>query len=177
MKDFVTFSQQIETELDKELNAANLSLSKREKEIAVLIQERDRYKEEIQRFRAEQYSKDMKLNDELQELRAEKENLLNAVHKLEQKNDDLERELRITCETLKDTERKLNEELEMRALLITELDSKEDLKVSSSRLSDFQRLRLVERDSSNKCILDKLEEGIIRRFIEYAKIVTCWLVE
>ncbi|VDM17469.1 unnamed protein product [Wuchereria bancrofti] len=44
LKDFVTFSQQIETELDKELNAANLSLSKREKEIAVLTQERDRYK-------------------------------------------------------------------------------------------------------------------------------------
>ncbi|EJW76064.1 NudE nuclear distribution [Wuchereria bancrofti] len=131
LKDFVTFSQQIETELDKELNAANLSLSKREKEIAVLTQERDRYKEEAQRFRAEQYSKDMKLNDELQELRAEKENL-------------------ITCETLKDTEKKLNEELEVRALLITELDSKEDLKVSLSKLSDFQRLRLVERESSNK---------------------------
>ncbi|VDN83100.1 unnamed protein product [Brugia pahangi] len=139
LKDFVTFSQQIETELDKELNAANLSLSKREKEIAVLIQERDRYKEEIQRFRAEQYSKDMKLNDELQELRAEKENLLNVVHKLEQKNDDLERELRITCETLKDTEKKLNEELEMRALLITELDSKEDLKIRCQRLEDEVR--------------------------------------
>lgn len=44
LKDFVTFSQQIEAELDKELNAANSSLSKREKEIAVLVQERDRYK-------------------------------------------------------------------------------------------------------------------------------------
>ncbi|EFO22091.1 nudE nuclear distribution [Loa loa] len=139
LKDFVTFSQQIEAELDKELNAANLSLSKREKEIAVLVQERDRYKEEAQRFRAEQYSKDMKLNDELQELRTEKENLMNAVHKLEQKNDDLERELRITCETLKDTEKKLNEELEMRALLTTELDSKEDLKVRCQRLEDEVR--------------------------------------
>lgn len=44
LKDFVTFSQQIEAELDKELNAANLLLSKREKENAVLVQERDRYK-------------------------------------------------------------------------------------------------------------------------------------
>ncbi|KAM3726656.1 Nuclear distribution protein [Dirofilaria immitis] len=139
LKDFVTFSQQIETELDKELNAANLSLSKREKEIAVLIQERDRYKEEAQRFRAEQFNRDMKLNDELQELRVEKENLMNAVHKLEQKNDDLERELRITCETLKDTEKRLNEELEMRALLTTELDSKEDLKVRCQRLEDEVR--------------------------------------
>ncbi|OZC05305.1 hypothetical protein X798_07741 [Onchocerca flexuosa] len=94
LKDFVTFSQQIENELDKELNAANLTLSKREKEIAILTQERDRYKEEVQRFRAEQYSRDMKLNNELQELRVEKENLMNTVHKLEQKNDDLERELR-----------------------------------------------------------------------------------
>uniref|UniRef100_A0A0R3S645 NUDE_C domain-containing protein n=1 Tax=Elaeophora elaphi TaxID=1147741 RepID=A0A0R3S645_9BILA len=139
LKDFVTFSQQIEAELDKELSAANLSLSKREKEIAVLVQERDRYKEEAQRFRAEQYSKDMKLNDELQELRAEKENLMSVVHKLEQKNDDLERELRITRETLKDTEKKLNEELEMRALLTTELDTKEDLKVRCQRLEDEVR--------------------------------------
>ncbi|VDK82838.1 unnamed protein product [Litomosoides sigmodontis] len=155
LKDFVTFSQQIEAELDKELSAANLSLSKREKEIAVLIQERDRYKEEAQRFRTEQYSKDTKLNNELQELRDEKEILVNTVHKLEQKNDDLERELRITCETLKDTEKKLNEELEMRALLTTELDSKEDLKVRCQRLEDEVRdLKLdgVIRDSKlSKC--------------------------
>lgn len=52
------------------------------------------FQEETQRFRAEQYSKDTKLNNELQELRDEKEILINTVHKLEQKNDDLERELR-----------------------------------------------------------------------------------
>ncbi|EJW82263.1 NudE nuclear distribution, partial [Wuchereria bancrofti] len=45
----------------------------------------------------------------------------------------------ITCETLKDTEKKLNEELEVRALLITELDSKEDLKIRCQRLEDEVR--------------------------------------
>ncbi|CAG9537235.1 unnamed protein product [Cercopithifilaria johnstoni] len=164
LKDFVTFSQQIEAELDKELNEANLSLSKREKEIAVLVQERDRYKEEAQRFRAEQYSKDTKLTDELQELRVEKENLMSAVHKLEQKNDDLERELRITCETLKDTEKKLNEELEMRALLTTELDSKEDLKVRCQRLEDEVRdLKLdgmVKDTKLSNCSVSNQSNGL-----------------
>ncbi|VDO26778.1 unnamed protein product [Onchocerca flexuosa] len=154
LKDFVTFSQQIENELDKELNAANLTLSKREKEIAILTQERDRYKEEVQRFRAEQYSRDMKLNNELQELRVEKENLMNTVHKLEQKNDDLERELRYT---LKDTEKRLNEELEMRALLTTELDNKEDLKVRCQRLEDEVRdLKLdgmVKETKLSNCLI------------------------
>lgn len=37
---------------------------------------------------------------------------------------------RITRETLRDTEKRLNEELEMRALLTTELDNKEELKVT-----------------------------------------------
>ncbi|KAL3981561.1 NUDE protein C-terminal conserved region family protein [Acanthocheilonema viteae] len=164
LKDFITFSQQIEVELDKELNAANLSLSKREKEIAVLIKERDRYKEEAQRLRAEQYSKDMKLNDELQELKVEKETLISALHKLEQKNDDLERELRITCETLKDTEKKLNEELEMRALLTTELDSKEDLKVRCQRLEDEIRdLKLdgmVKDTKLSNCSISNQSNGV-----------------
>ncbi|VDK75081.1 unnamed protein product [Onchocerca ochengi] len=170
LKDFVTFSQQIENELDKELNAANLTLSKREKEIAILTQERDRYKEEAQRFRAEQYSRDMKLNDELQELRVEKENLMNTVHRLEQKNDDLERELisvlffRITCETLKDTEKRLNEELELRALLTTELDNKEDLKVRCQRLEDEVRdLKLdgmVKDTKLSNCLISNQSNGV-----------------
>ncbi|VDM99088.1 unnamed protein product [Thelazia callipaeda] len=139
LKDFVIFSRQIEAELDRELNVANLSLSKREKEIASLVQERDRYKEESQRSRSEQYSNDIKLNNELLKLKVEREHLQKTVHKLEQKNDDLERELRITYETLKDTEKKLNEELEIRALLTTELDCKEDLKIRCQRLEDEVR--------------------------------------
>lgn len=58
--------------------------------------------------------------------------------------------LRITCETLKDTEKKLNEELEMRALLTTELDSKEDLKVRLDCPALFTKgILLIEHGSSS----------------------------
>lgn len=44
MKEFITFSRQVEAELDKELSTTKSSLSKRDKEVTTLTEERDRLK-------------------------------------------------------------------------------------------------------------------------------------
>ncbi|VDN51463.1 unnamed protein product [Dracunculus medinensis] len=148
LRDFVSYSQQIEAELDKELNEAREIIKRKDYEILVLIQERDKLKNEASRLKVESFGIERKMGDELTRLQSENERLIKEVRILEQRNDDLERELRITAESLKDTEKMLNDELEVRALLTTELESKDELKDQCQRLED--EIRDLKLDISVK---------------------------
>lgn len=167
LAEHLEFSREVEAELDKELETANIALAKRDKEVASLIKDRDKYKEEANRLRSEMCTSDNRNLEELEKLRSERERLLKKLHNLEQRNDDLERELRIKIESLKDTEKKLNEQLESHALLITDMDKKDEYKMQCRRLEeelrdwkmDYQKL---EEDFRNLKIENGLKDGMIR---------------
>ncbi|MFH4973305.1 hypothetical protein AB6A40_000014 [Gnathostoma spinigerum] len=138
-EEFVSSSKEIEAELDKELMMVARSKDQREKELYVVTAERDKLKKELVDLRAEKLSTDSRMNDELKALRLERDHLLKEKQRLEQRNDDLERELRISAETLRCTEQQLSEELEQHALLTTEVDENDQLKEQCQRLKDEVR--------------------------------------
>ncbi|KHN79909.1 Nuclear distribution protein nudE-like 1 [Toxocara canis] len=143
LEEHVSYSRQLEAEFDEQLNGMKRDLGVRDRELVKLTAERDRLRENLAHTRKEAISTGTILREQLQAAVEERDRLAKQVQHLEQQNDDLERELRITSETLTDTERKLNAELEAHALLTTELEMKDELKASSEQC---QRLEDEIRD-------------------------------
>ncbi|XP_069938844.1 nuclear distribution protein nudE-like 1 [Cherax quadricarinatus] len=79
------------------------------------------------------------LQTELADIKNIKDDLTRYIRELEQKNDDLERSKRATLTSLEDFEARLNLAIERNAFLESELDEKEDLKVTVQRLKDEAR--------------------------------------
>ncbi|KAG0719252.1 Nuclear distribution protein nudE 1 [Chionoecetes opilio] len=79
------------------------------------------------------------LQTELADIKSIKEELTRYIRELEQANDDLERAKRATVTSLEDFEARLNLAIERNAFLESELDEKEDLKVTVQRLKDEAR--------------------------------------
>ncbi|XP_033213917.1 nuclear distribution protein nudE-like 1-B [Belonocnema kinseyi] len=122
--------------LEKELEA---SLEQAEKTIRELQQRNSRLSNEVDqlRIRQDQQSSDCAMfQTQAQELQALQEQQLKYIRELEQKNDDLERAHRITKATEEEIEAKFNLEIEKNALLESELDEKDGLKVIVQRLMD-----------------------------------------
>ncbi|KZC11800.1 Nuclear distribution protein nudE-like 1-A [Dufourea novaeangliae] len=122
--------------LEKELEA---SLEQAEKTNRDLRQRNTRLATEVEqlRTRLDQQTTDCAMfQGKAQDLQAQHDHLLKYIRELEQKNDDLERAHRINRVTEEEIEAKLNSAIEKNALLESELDEKEGLKVLVQRLMD-----------------------------------------
>ncbi|XP_078035237.1 nuclear distribution protein nudE [Augochlora pura] len=122
--------------LEKELEA---SLEQAEKTNRELRQRNVRLATEVEqlRTRLDQQTSDCAMfQGKAQDLQAQHDHLLKYIRELEQKNDDLERAHRINRVTEEEIEAKLNSAIEKNALLESELDEKEGLKVIVQRLMD-----------------------------------------
>ncbi|XP_014467507.1 PREDICTED: nuclear distribution protein nudE-like 1-A isoform X1 [Dinoponera quadriceps] len=135
LEEFQENSQMLEKELETSLEQA-------EKTNRELRQRNTRLATEIEQLRArlDQQSTDCAMfQGKAQDLQLQHEHLLKYIRELEQKNDDLERAHRINRVTEEEIEAKFNSAIEKNALLESELDEKEGLKVIVQRLMDEVR--------------------------------------
>ncbi|XP_025159558.1 nuclear distribution protein nudE-like 1-A isoform X2 [Harpegnathos saltator] len=135
LEEFQENSQMLEKELETSLEQAektNRELRQRNTRLATEIEQL--------RTRLDQQSTDCAMfQGKAQDLQLQHEHLLKYIRELEQKNDDLERAHRINRVTEEEIEAKFNLAIEKNALLESELDEKEGLKVIVQRLMDEVR--------------------------------------
>ncbi|XP_011876515.1 PREDICTED: nuclear distribution protein nudE-like 1-A isoform X2 [Vollenhovia emeryi] len=135
LEEFQENSQMLEKELETSLEQAektNRELRQRNTRLATEVEQL--------RTRLDQQSTDCAMfQGKAQDLQQQQEHLLKYIRELEQKNDDLERAHRINRVTEEEIEAKFNLAIEKNALLESELDEKEGLKVIVQRLMDEVR--------------------------------------
>ncbi|XP_018398152.1 PREDICTED: nuclear distribution protein nudE-like 1-A isoform X3 [Cyphomyrmex costatus] len=135
LEEFQENSQMLEKELETSLEQAektNRELRQRNTRLATEVEQL--------RTRLDQQSTDCAMfQGKAQDLQQQHEHLLKYIRELEQKNDDLERAHRINRVTEEEIEAKFNLAIEKNALLESELDEKEGLKVIVQRLMDEVR--------------------------------------
>jgi len=135
LEEFQENSQMLEKELETSLEQAektNRELRQRNTRLATEVEQL--------RTRLDQQSADCAMfQGKAQDLQQQHEHLLKYIRELEQKNDDLERAHRINRVTEEEIEAKFNLAIEKNALLESELDEKEGLKVIVQRLMDEVR--------------------------------------
>ncbi|XP_066593491.1 nuclear distribution protein nudE-like 1-B isoform X2 [Prorops nasuta] len=151
LEEFQESSQMLEKELEKSLEqaeAANKEMRQRNARLA----------SEVERLRSnlDQQGSDCSIfQSKMLDLQKQHEELLKYIRELEQKNDDLERAHRVSRVTEEEIEAKFNLAIEKNALLESELDEKEGLKVIVQRLMDEirdlkQEIQVQERHNSNE---------------------------
>ncbi|XP_015588684.1 nuclear distribution protein nudE homolog 1-A [Cephus cinctus] len=132
LEEFQENSQMLERELEASLEQAektNKELRQRNSRLATEIEQL--------RTRLDQQSADCTIfQTQAQELQAQNDQYMKYIRELEQKNDDLERANRVNTVTEEEIEAKFNLAIEKNALLESELDEKEGLKVIVQRLTD-----------------------------------------
>ncbi|XP_043505473.1 nuclear distribution protein nudE-like 1-B isoform X2 [Polistes fuscatus] len=122
--------------LEKELEA---SLEQAERANRDLRQRNARLATEVEQLRTrldKQTSDCVMFQSQAQDLQLQQEQLMKYIREIEQKNDDLERAHRVNRVTEEEIEAKFNLAIEKNALLESELDEKEGLKVIVQRLMD-----------------------------------------
>lgn len=137
-------------QLEKELEA---SLGQVEKQNRDLEHQNQRLKNEIENLRNKLERSQHETNaleNELQALKIEKEKQAVYVRELEQKNDDLERGQRVISESVSYIEALLNQAYERNAVLESEIDEVENLRIKLQRATDEardlkQELKVVDR--------------------------------
>ncbi|PAA72700.1 hypothetical protein BOX15_Mlig002005g1, partial [Macrostomum lignano] len=139
LEEFQTSSRELEAELETQLQASE----RREQEARSAL---ERSHNELQRCRERSERQIASLNgqlnslqDELNQVRQERDRLRGCVRELETLNDDLERAKRHTLASLEDFEQKLNAAIERNAFLESELDEKAALVEMVQRLKDESR--------------------------------------
>ncbi|KAI4492324.1 hypothetical protein M0802_009834 [Mischocyttarus mexicanus] len=132
LEEFQENSQMLEKELETSLEQA-------EKANRELRQRNSRLATEVEQLRTrldQQTSDCVMFQSQAQDLQLQQEQLMKYIRELEQKNDDLERAHRVNRVTEEEIEAKFNLAIEKNALLESELDEKEGLKVIVQRLMD-----------------------------------------
>ncbi|XP_044008889.1 nuclear distribution protein nudE-like 1-A isoform X1 [Aphidius gifuensis] len=135
LEEFQENSQMLEKELET-------SLEQSEKTNRELRQRNSRLSTEMEQLRSrlnQQTSDCSVFQSRATELESQHDQLVKYIRELEQKNDDLERAQRINTATEEAIEAKFNSAIEKNALLESELDEKESLKVIVQRLMDENR--------------------------------------
>ncbi|XP_043682096.1 nuclear distribution protein nudE-like 1-B isoform X1 [Vespula pensylvanica] len=132
LEEFQENSQMLEKELETSLEQAekaNRELRQRNTRLATEVEQL--------RTRLDQQTADCAMfQSQAQDLQLQHEQLMKYIRELEQKNDDLERAHRVNRVTEEEIEAKFNLAIEKNALLESELDEKEGLKVIVQRLMD-----------------------------------------
>ncbi|XP_070163600.1 nuclear distribution protein nudE-like 1-B isoform X2 [Polyergus mexicanus] len=163
LEEFQENSQMLEKELETSLEQAektNRELRQRNARLATEVEQL--------RMRLDQQSTDcIMFQGKAQDLQQQHEHLLKYIRELEQKNDDLERAHRINRVTEEEIEAKFNLAIEKNALLESELDEKESLKVIVQRLMDEvrdlkQEIQVHERHhADNNKIVERVRNSIV----------------
>ncbi|XP_026750859.1 nuclear distribution protein nudE-like 1-A isoform X2 [Galleria mellonella] len=142
-------------QLEKELEASLVQVEKQNRD---LEHQNQRLKTEIEmlknKLERSQHETNV-LESELQALKIEKNKQAVYVRELEQKNDDLERGQRVISESVSCIETLLNQAYERNAVLESEVDEIENLRVKLQRATDEardlkQELKVVERIPTHK---------------------------
>ncbi|XP_043485010.1 nuclear distribution protein nudE-like 1-B [Leptopilina heterotoma] len=168
LEEFQENSQMLEKELETSLEQA-------EKTIRELQQRNSRLDNENEqlRVRQDQQATDCAMfQTRAQELQIIQEQQLKYIREIEQKNDDLERAHRISKATEEEFEAKFNLEIEKNALLESELDEKDGLKVIVQRLMDEirdlkQEIQVQERRQPDN---DKSAADRVRNHVDSNKL-------
>ncbi|KAM3964494.1 nuclear distribution protein nudE isoform 2-T2 [Aphomia sociella] len=142
-------------QLEKELEASLVQVEKQNRD---LENQNQRLKNEIEMLRNKLERSQHETNaleSELQALKMEKNKQAVYVRELEQKNDDLERGQRVISESVSCIETLLNQAYERNAVLESEVDEIENLRVKLQRATDEardlkQELKVVERIPTHK---------------------------
>ncbi|XP_034830908.1 nuclear distribution protein nudE-like 1 isoform X2 [Maniola hyperantus] len=137
-------------QLEKELEA---SLAQVEKQNRDLEHQNQRLRNEIEMLRSKLERSQHETNaleNELKALKIDKEKQAIYIRELEQKNDDLERGQRIISESVSCIETLLNQAYERNAVLESEVDEIENLRVNLQRATDEardlkQELKVIEK--------------------------------
>ena len=150
-EEFQATSREFEAELERELDMKERALKDANNNTSRIIEERDALRVRVVTLQGEL----TRLQEESTKLRESDIALKDQVRQLEQKNDDLERTLRVTATSLEEMENRFNKTLEEKALLSTELSDKEVLQVSMQRLKDEvrdlkQELSLVDNHTRRR---------------------------
>ncbi|XP_048510316.1 nuclear distribution protein nudE homolog 1 isoform X5 [Athalia rosae] len=136
LEEFQENSQMLEKELETSLEQsekANRELRQRNTRLATEIEQL--------RTRLDQQTIDCAaFQAQAHDLQGRQDQLVKYIRELEQKNDDLERAQRVNMVTEEEMEAKCNLAIERNALLESELDEKEGLKVMVQRLMDEIRV-------------------------------------
>ncbi|CAG9584662.1 unnamed protein product [Danaus chrysippus] len=126
-------------QLEKELDASLVRVEKRNRDLEHqnlrLKNDIDMLKSKLERSQHETNA----LENEIQTLKMEKEKQATYIRELEQKNDDLERGQRYISESVSCIEALLNQAYERNAVLESEVDELENLKVKLQRATDEAR--------------------------------------
>ncbi|KAH0947405.1 hypothetical protein HN011_009779 [Eciton burchellii] len=163
LEEFQENSQMLEKELETSLEQAektNRELRQRNSRLATEVEQL--------RTRLDQQSTDCAMfQGKAQDLQQQHDHLLKYVREIEQKNDDLERAHRINRVTEEEIEAKFNLAIEKNALLESELDEKEGLKIIVQRLMDEvrdlkQEIQIHERHhADNNKSIDRVRNNIV----------------
>jgi len=140
-EDFQESSKELEDELDniiKELEQDIKSLKNKNLKLSL---DNDALTERINVENKKHHLLTNELQDEIAQLNSHNQTILDEMRRLEQKNDDLERNSRIIYVSLEDLKKKLEHEAEKNAFLESELDEK-----STTMTVTVQRLREEARD-------------------------------
>ncbi|XP_045137056.1 nuclear distribution protein nudE-like 1 isoform X5 [Portunus trituberculatus] len=139
LEEFQSGSRELEAELEAQLEQTERRCSEYQAQLNRVAVENDSLKERLERLQNEFNGQVNTLQSELVDLKSIQEDLTRYIRELEQSNDDLERAKRATVTSLEDFEARLNLAIERNAFLESELDEKEDLKVTVQRLKDEAR--------------------------------------
>ncbi|XP_045497126.1 nuclear distribution protein nudE-like 1 isoform X1 [Colias croceus] len=137
-------------QLEKELEASLVQVEKQNRD---LEHQNQRLKNEIEMLRNKLERSQHETNaleNELQTLKKEKEKQSTYVREIEQKNDDLERGQRVIAESVACIEALLNQAYERNAVLESEVDEVENLRIKLQRANDEardlkQELKVIEK--------------------------------
>ncbi|XP_045526314.1 nuclear distribution protein nudE homolog 1 isoform X2 [Pieris brassicae] len=137
-------------QLERELEASLVQVEKQNRD---LEHQNQRLKMEIEQLRNKldrSQHETNALENELQALKKEKEKQAIYVREIEQKNDDLERGQRVISESVACIEQLLNQAYERNAVLESEVDEIENLRIKLQRANDEardlkQELKVVEK--------------------------------
>ncbi|CAG5059745.1 unnamed protein product [Parnassius apollo] len=137
-------------QLEKELEASLVQVEKQNRDLEFqnqrLKNEIDILRKKLERSQHETNA----LESELQALKIEKEKQAIYIREIEQKNDDLERGQRVISESVSCIETLLNQAYERNAVLESEVDEIENLRVKLQRATDEardlkQELKVIEK--------------------------------
>ncbi|CAK1547198.1 unnamed protein product [Leptosia nina] len=147
-------------QLEKELEASLGQVEKRNKD---LEHQNQRLKNEIDQLRNKLDRSQQETNaleNELKALRKEKEKQAIYVREIEQKNDDLERGQRVISESVSCIEQLLCQAYERNAVLESEVDEIENLRVRLQRANDEARDLKQELKVIEKVDVPKKEDAV-----------------
>lgn len=151
-------------QLEKELEASLVQVEKQNRD---LEHQNQRLKNEIEMLRSKLERSQHETNaleNELQALKIDKDKQGVYIRELEQKNDDLERGQRIISESVSCIETLLNQAYERNAVLESEVDEIENLRVKLQRATDEardlkQELKVMEKVPVHKKEDDSTNEN------------------